>query len=385
LTPVVIPQLHGPERGLEALDPVSFAYVPLLLGVSLALICAMCLMAGSPLVANRYNATLFAAPVVIAAIIGVAVWNNPTVDRFVYAKQLLLMRGSAAPWDSEYFGRDPLFSVYLWAVGRLAGTSAAVFFGATALILVCAYLATCWMLRMQSWAIAGAIVTLIFSGYFAAYSGIAVRQGLALAAILVAIGLVVLKGRLAPPAILFLITAGLLHWSAAIFAGCFAVIAVLKPSLKVLLGGWVVCLALGLSGIAENIVSRFGLSMVDVYTSNNAYVSYGRTGLRLDFVALSALLALMSYVVTTRWPTSQGLWLSSTFLVFNSLYLILGYVAFSDRLAVYSLVLVPLSAWYALSVVQRTRGVALPVAALLSATMLLGVQAGQWQMVSAWW
>jgi hypothetical protein len=371
--------------GATTVEHVSFPYVPLLLVVSLALVFAMCILAGSPTFANRYNATLFVAPVVLAATVGVALWNNPTVDRLVYAKQLALMGEVSAPWKSEYFARDPLFSVYLWLVGRVTGTSAEVLFGLTALILLGAYLATCLMLGMQSWAVAGAVVTLIFSGYLAAYSGIAVRQGLALAALLVAIGLVVHKGRLGPLAITFLVAAALLHWSAAIFGACFVVLALFRPSLRVLLAGWVVCLVLGVSGIAQSVVSRFGLSMVDVYSSNGAYESYGRTGLRLDFVALSAFLALLSYVVTTRWPTPQGRWLSATFLAFNSLYLVLGYIAFSDRLAVYSFILVPLAGWYALSVVQRTRDVAVPVAALLSAALFLGVQSGQWQMASSWW
>jgi hypothetical protein len=158
-----------------------------------------------------------------------------------------------------------------------------------------------------------------------------------------------------------------------------------RPALKVLVGGWLAAMVLGLSGLAQLFVSRFHLTMVDTYSSTSAYESYGRTGLRLDFVAVSAVLATLTLVVIKRWPTKEGEWLGATFLGFNALYLLLGYVAFSDRLAVYSLILVPLAAWYALSTVQRTRSVALPVAAVFCAALALGVQSGQWDMLSGWW
>jgi hypothetical protein len=294
------------------------------------------------------------------------------------------MREVSAPWKSELFSRDPLFSVYLWLVGRGAGDSPAVLFGMTTVVLLGAYLLTCRLLRLPAWAVAGAMVTLVFSGYLAAYTGVAVRQGLAMAALIVAIGLVIRRDKFVLGAVPLLLAASLLHWSAAVFAACFAVVALVRPTLRVVFVGWALCLFLSLTGVAQQVVSRLNLTMVDSYANQDIYEAYGHAGQRIDFVVISAVLALLVYVVTQRWPTAQGFWLSTAFLAYNGVYLVLGYVAFSDRLAVYSLILVPLAAWHALSVVQRFRNIALPVAVILAAAVFLALRSDQWQMLSDW-
>lgn len=312
------------------------------------------------LIANRWNAGLVVLGFTVLAVVTVATSDNTVIDREVYLRQFEILADTDRPWDSPYFEGDALFVVFLWALARIVPTTEVVLYAVVAAVIATGCLLAFRRL-LPAWAVLGAWVTLLATGLFAAYSGVAVRQGLAMACLLVAVSMIASGEYQRRWLLMLLAAAGLLHWTAVPLALGLLVLTRWTPGVRTLVTGWSV-LALGFAlGLNRTLLGGLQLEGLDKYSSRDAYASYGTDAVRLDFLAASALFLLVA-LVGVRYlgqddPVQRRL--LAAYVLFNSIFLLLGFVAFSDRLAAYSWFLVPLLVWYPLSARDSRNSVAL--------------------------
>lgn len=355
----------------------------LLLGVVLAWAVFAVAARTEPLVSNRWNVALVTAPLACLAALASGLSTATVYDRRVYSRHFEHLGLVGSPGDLPRQATDPLFDYLLWGLARLLPTTQEVLFTAIGLI-VSAGLLWAFSRVLPAWAVLGAFLTVIASGLFAAYTGVVVRQGLAVAALLPALVLAATRRRTGVMFVL-LTCAGLLHWTAV--APALAVVAVrfLGLRLKALVAGWAALAVTYVLGAQQRLLGGLGarLAQLDDYTDPSLLLAYRGGVNRLDFLALSAAI-LIAALIARRWVGEDSVYdrLVAGYVLFSGVFLLFGFIAFSDRLASYSWFVAPLLVWYALARWAPDRAAFAPVGALLG-VLALGVYTGTWASLAA--
>jgi hypothetical protein len=300
--------------------------------------------------------------VVATSIAAVAIASSATAkfrvsDQFVYARLFrdlgLLDSPQQAGTDTDF-----LFVWAIWALGHVVPTHPALLFGAVATALATAYLFACYRI-LSPWAALAAWMTLIASGWFASYSVVAIRQGLAIACLMAAVAIVVTSDGSRVLLYSLLLLAPLFHWSATIPALLAALVSLRDVSVRLVALTWCGLAIAFLLDVQQRLFGRFEqeLPRMAEYLAPGSFRSYEAGGNRLDFLLVSAAfvaIGLLGRRLLGRDKTLDRLLV--ILVTFNCYYLAFGFVAFSDRIAAYSWFIAPLLTWYVLS---RTRNVAL--------------------------
>ncbi|WP_179228916.1 EpsG family protein [Parenemella sanctibonifatiensis] len=353
------------------------------LGVCLIWIAGMVVWRAHPLVANRFHLLLGSVPLVALVAAAAARSSSTVSDRRQY---LRFFRGLQTDPETtlDTFDYEPLFGHVLWALGRVFPTTEVVLFAGVSLILaVCLFVANGRL--MPSWAVTPAFLTLVASGWFSAYTGVAVRQGLAFGVLLVAVSLALSGYRPRWVTGVLLVAAPLFHWTA--LYGSVVVVVVAAGlrllTLRVAVAGWIVLALLFVTGTQRQILGPVAgaVPAIESYSSSAALENYGSGGNRLPFLLVSG--AILGLVLLLRTLSDQDAVtdrLIVIYVLWNYLFLLLGFVAFSDRLAAYSWMLAPTLLWRLLG---RARPHShWPLIALVS-VVLLGFVTGVWGRIAA--
>lgn len=320
------------------------------------------------------------APVTIVGLLTVAfafacAYNEYEVDdKYVYSK---IFQEVARVPDARDFplNFDWAFSVALWIFARIFGTSDASLFGSVSLVISVGFL-FCAFKYMSAWAVPGAFVTALSTGILYSYSVVAIRQGLSMALFLIAIGLIASHGRARRRklTVVVLLVAALMHWSAALPAALIGLHLIRPVRVRHAVTFWLLMAGLFVTGLQERLFNplllRSGVALDLMSTS--AYSNYGSTGNRIDFLIVSAVIALMGFVALRA--TGQDSDMESMlvcYLLLNSMFLAFGFVAYADRIASYSWMLAPIMLWTWCS---RMRNSAAP-AATYSVAAIVGLTA----------
>lgn len=297
-------------------------------------------------------------------------------DRPLYMRQWRILDASPTPRvEGVLQDTDLLFNSFLWALARVTPVSEVILYGVVAAVVIGSYVLASRLL-LPGWAALGALFTVLAMGLVVSYSGVAIRQGLAVALLLVAVALYVTE-RAGPLQLAGLaIVAGLFHWSALPIGLAVAVMRLRTPGVRPLLIVWAVLAVAYLQGWNQSILDRLGLygAAVQTYSSDVAFDAYlGGQGGRVDFLLASAAMVAAAMIGRRKMPTdARHARLVATFLVFNCAFLLVGFVAFSDRIAAYSWFLAPWLLWLPLT---KVKDAAVPVLALV-AVLAFGVAAG---------
>lgn len=327
---------------------------------------------GSSLRAAPHQAPLLAALVGLVVVYSL-VANTTVLDRLFYTTDL--ERASGVSF-SELFNRaafeptagtEPVYLILLWVMSRF-GTTTSVFFLFIALTTSLLYL---WpLVRLLDWWKATFVFVLALAlGTFTSYTSIVARQSIAMSLMSAAIcwGLI---GRRTQLAVALAVVASLAHWSALPFAAVVLLSLRITVPLRVALVGWLGCAALFVTGSQTRVLGGLTayLPKQDLYTSSSLASVYTGGVNRLDFLAFGA--AMLLAFLAMRWWLDVPEWYTPVLVVFigfNAIFLLGGFVYYSDRLAAYSWYLAPLLAAAPLvsrsSTRSRTMGAIVAVAA----------------------
>lgn len=169
------------------------------------------------------------------------------------------------------------------------------------------------------------------------------RQGLAASVV----GLVLIMStqltrwrRLGPLAV----AATLLHWSALLPVAAI-IGAKVMPRRRVVLFVWIVSAAMFLFGLVGRFLGPVTVLFepASTYVTNVGYAASGGPGSRLDFFAFTAFLVLAAILLERRCKTSHTR-LVTSFIAIAVTFNLFGFVAFGDRVAVYTWLTFPIVA-----------------------------------------
>jgi hypothetical protein len=302
------------------------------------------------IVANRWTVALIATLVAALSVAASAASEFQVSDRLVYVRMFrdLGVLDSPQQLSTE---TDFLFVWLLWVWGHVVPTRAEFLFGGIAVVLAAAYLFACHRV-LPPWAGLAAWLTLVASGWFASYTVVAIRQGLAIACLMAAVGLVVVKNGRRAPLLALLAAAPLFHWSAVVPAVILAVIYLRGIPVRIVVFTWCALAVAFVLDLQQLALGRFQqqLPQMTEYLGPDAFRSYQAGGNRLDFLAVSAVfitIGLLGRRGRDADPVLDRLFV--ILVAFNCYFLIFGFVAFSDRIAAYSWFLAPMLTWYVLS------------------------------------
>ncbi|WP_159451123.1 EpsG family protein [Janibacter indicus] len=294
--------------------------------------------------AHRIGVAVFALYVVWFS----AVSNNDVLDRRFYTEDL--ERASYVSFsdtlNSNIFqtraGDDLLYVAFIGVLSRF-GTTTEAFFSGVAIACLFVYI---WSLSkiLNSWQVAFVMLTTIALGIFTSYTSIVARQGISMSLIFASL-IVASALERRKLGLLLAIIGCLFHWSALPFAAV-ALISVrpwIKP--RLVLTAWAGMAILFVTNTQEAALGplvRYIPKYGDYTSSELAEVYTGGTN-RTDFLLASLGLGVIFLIFqkmleVPRWYGS----LLKSYWAMNSLFLLMGYVYYSDRLAAFSWFLAPI-------------------------------------------
>lgn len=311
-------------------------------------------MCVAPLAVERspFRSSAHQAPLLLGLVVVVVVYsliaNTSVLDRLFYTYDL--QRVSGVPlsqlFDPAAFkataGTEPAYLLLLWVMSRF-GTTTAVFFVFIAVTSSVLYL---WpLVRLLGWWTATYVFMLALAlGTFTNYTSIVARQSVAMALLSAALCWAVI-GRRHTLALALAVAACLIHWSAIPFALVLLVVARFRVPLRLALVAWVVAAAAFLTHSQALLLGGLTayVPKFSSYTSTSLASVYGGGVNRVDFFALGAAM-LIGFLVLRRFLDLPD-WYTRALVVFigyNTIFLLGGFVFYSDRLAAYSWYLAPL-------------------------------------------
>ncbi|MGG0249773.1 EpsG family protein [Peribacillus frigoritolerans] len=185
--------------------------------------------------------------------------------------------------------------------------------------------------------------------FFIALGGNIIRHGISLAFLLLAIATLMEKNKKTKGYYLYLIISGLFHYSALPIVVIMFLFNFIKTKVTTILVFWLICLTLFLFKISDVILKIFPhVIQLDTYSSESTLAMYG-SNYRIDFLIFSSTFLIfglfINYFVYKNENSSYSLILNM-YMIFNSYFLIMGFIAFSDRVAIFSWMLIPMLVFF---------------------------------------
>lgn len=211
--------------------------------------------------------------------------------------------------------------------------------------------------------------------FFYSYATVALRQGIAITVVILTL-VWAIQGKPLKKIIPLAIAAGLFHWSAFIFSFIILLNRKFNFRFRSTVIVWFLAALMFLTDSQQILLSPVIelIPDVDAYTSSAVNARYSGGTNRLDFLLFSffwLVVFKIFHVFINRDFTYYHL--LNSYVLFNSVYLILGFVAFSDRIASYSWMLIPLLTFYPILKSNKGRGLASLVAILF---LIIGLVTG---------
>ena len=168
------------------------------------------------------------------------------------------------------------------------------------------------------------------------------RQGLAAALVCLACSLWFSK-RSSRSGVLVIISAVFMHWSALVPAATLLLVRQVRWSRRFAGTIWIFSATAFVTGVNSKLLGPLvdGSELARGYTSDTAYAQAGSAGQRVDFFVFTMSLVIL-LLVAERLRGVRSQW-TPAFVSIASTYNLFGFVAFSDRVAMYTWILWPVA------------------------------------------
>lgn len=246
----------------------------------------------------------------------------------------------------RYLGGDYLYQSVSWLISRFT-MEPRVYLGIMGLLFLVPFVKFITRL-FEPWQTVVVLFAYINFPLFYNYSMNGIRQGIAMSLILWASTYYFLDKKGKVPYVLILL-APFFHWSGGVFAVMCLLLLKLNIKLRTLMIAWLAAAALLITGLNERLLGFAWayIPKIDQYTSAYQIAAYGGKLNRTDFLLFSLVwiaVGLFMYYFVNRSETYQRI--IKAYVIFNTAFLLLGFVAHSDRIAAYSWFLIPLLIFY---------------------------------------
>lgn len=266
-------------------------------------------------------------------------------DRITYTNELQYIAGHTLPDALRLTfptSREPLYIFFMWMVSHGGVTTEWLYFwvGTVSVLIFLAGL-----LRLVPWWQAPLVwLTTVALGFFTSYASLVARQGLSMTLLFAAICLILTKAR-TRWWIPLLVAAALMHWSAIPISIGIALVAFMRPRLRLAVAVWGVLAIVFLTGLQEKLLGPIAgyIPGLNDYTDPSLNPQYTGGVNRHDFLIFSFVILLVGLIAVRRGgPTPWYPQLMVFYVTLNMYFLLFGFILYSDRLAAYSWTLAPL-------------------------------------------
>lgn len=268
-------------------------------------------------------------------------------DTSSYVNQLIAYRDTDFITAYKiYASNDFLFFVLQWSVSRLTNQPYVFLF--IVYILFVALFQKFILKLFSPW---HSLLILFSYTMFPFYYNLTtniIRQGLAMSVLFLLLADYLNQKKTSfSKMILIIATATLIHWSALVFGLIILLLNLIKINMKFAVGLW---LLLAMAYVL-NLQTTFALKITylfpkaEMYSSSLAFASYGNRVNRIDFLLFSAVWIGISLIIYNAKRDEVYGKLIKIYIIFNSVFLFVAFLPFSDRTATYSWMLIPLLIW----------------------------------------
>ncbi|MCB2339602.1 EpsG family protein [Clostridium estertheticum] len=265
-------------------------------------------------------------------------------DAGVYVTSFLNMHNQGLSNMFIQHSSDPLFSLIMWVISRVT-VSHFVFFAILWFIFIFAFLKAFSIILLPNQEL---LVFFSFTMYYFFYSIATnvLRQGLSISFLFIVLSYYLTEQEKKKTTLFLLLCACLFHWSAVPFAAILLIFRRINIKIRTLLIVWVLSAFAYLTNIQQTIL----IPLLQYIPKLSLYLTfrnfYGNGVNRLDFLLFSSIWVLFIMVIKGKFNvTSQYNKLIKVYIAFNTVFLLMGFIPFSDRIGLYSWMLVPLIVW----------------------------------------
>lgn len=270
---------------------------------------------------------------------------DPCVDAPLYLRFFNLIRGYSLNNVLTISNYDPLFTLQSWVLARIFNNTYLIwfsFFVISSLLLIIGLINifNTWQLSLVYFT----YVNYVF--YYSTHLHV-IRQGMAIAILVLAIAGILKKNNYLFYPCIF--TAPLFHLSALPFALILFFIKKTIISIKHSLLIWCALSILFLTNLNKNVFSFIPHNKILKYSSLDIILRYGKTN-RLDFYLFSLIFIIycLIFLIYVKVRDNAFTIISNIYILFNAVFLMFGFIAYSDRIALYSWYIIPIIIWYPL-------------------------------------
>lgn len=295
---------------------------------------------------NRYNSRAIVLGLSILLIFKISISQySDDSDMAIYLRDLSLLKDFSFSEMIHYSYREPFFKTVEWVLSKITDSATVVRMSFCLLFLLFFFKSLNKI--FLPWQVLIVLFTYLNFIFLYSYLTVAIRQGLSIALILLSISYFLIEQR--KKAYFTLLISTLFHWSSIPIVIMIIVFRLHNLQTKKLIYIWILSIILYLTNLNMKIFTGFSsyFQKLELYTSDRSFSVYGGAN-RLDFLLFSAFwlilaLFLMRFIKMENNTYERIL----NFYIINNIYfLLLGFIAYSDRLAVYSWFLIPLLVWY---------------------------------------
>lgn len=350
-----------------------------MLAVYLALLFLIALFSAAKpntLLNNNINAK-FLSTIILCIVSIDVIFREQIHDTEIYILSFKESLGKDLGYLISILPFDTMWIIFQWVISKLTDSSY-IFLAIIWLIFLFGLLKLLNAI-FTSWQLLFVLFSYTLFAFFYSYATMALRQGMAISFILMAISFLINNGTDRSnniKALLCLVVSILFHWTSFPFALATWLLFKFEIKLRYLIVIWITFALMFVLGIQDNILSPiFNLiPKLDIYTSTQVLSNYSGVN-RNDFFLFSAIwiiYCVVFYIYFCKNGTYKQL--IKLYVSFNSIFLLFGFVAYSDRIAGYSWFLIPVIVWYPL--LKREKYHRLVVAAMLLGFVLVGFLSG---------
>lgn len=298
---------------------------------------------------------------------------SPLSDTGLYVRRFIYLNNTELMDMFQNHSFDPLFSLLIWTISQ-TNSSPVLFLGVVWVIFLMAFL------RFLAKILTPTQVLLVFFSYtmfyfFYSLSTNILRQGLATSLILIVLGYYLSNEEKWFKSMFILFCASLFHWSAIPFCVILLILKKIAIKTRTLLIIWVLSALAYITNLQHAILNPL-LPYVPKFEHYQTLDNFYRGGVnRLDFLIFSFIWIIFMLFANKifGWDSKYNK-LLKVYIAFNSVFLLMGFIPFSDRIGIYSWILIPIIIWLPIFRLKKLKGIGISTTIIIF--IIVGIATG---------
>jgi hypothetical protein len=298
------------------------------------------------LLKNRYISSAITFILIALMVVYIPTWNVYVSDMVRYIDAFETMQLLSLKQVFNMYDWEPLFLITQWILSKLFDNRD--FFVISVFLFYIFILIKAVKKIFLPWHSMFVVFLFLCYPFFYGYIFNGIRQGIAMVILLLALGYWLKKPHSLKFYILIII-AGLFHYSSFIFSTVLLVVLMFNLRLRTLLLIWFGSLVLFMTGL-NDLILNFSfiadIEYIEGYTNNEVTEYFGGAN-NLAYILLSVISLLVSLYFFRNIQLDEKhkevyLVIIKCYTAFNSVFLLLGFIAYGNRLASFSWFIVPI-------------------------------------------